>query len=117
MTKNPYEILGVSEDASMDEFKREKHVDLSRDPAALGRVREAAEQVKKELSGTDTARKDDQPIHMEVALTRAKFDQLTADLVERTAVPVQNTLRDAGISPSELGGCRWWAALRTSRCF
>ena len=95
----------------IDEFKRINGVDLRRDPVALGRVREAAEQAKKELSGTDTtqislpfiAQKDGQPVHMELALTRAKFDQLTADLVERTALPVQNALRDAGISPSDLG--------------
>ncbi|MBQ3479501.1 MAG: molecular chaperone DnaK [Clostridia bacterium] len=95
----------------IDEFKRINGVDLRRDPVALGRVREAAEQAKKELSGTDNAQislpfiaqKDGQPVHMELALTRAKFDQLTADLVERTALPVQNALRDAGISPSDLG--------------
>ena len=95
----------------IDEFRRASAVDLRRDPVAMGRVREAAEQAKKELSGTDTAQislpfiaqKDGQPVHMELALTRAKFDQLTADLVERTALPVQNALRDAGISPSDLG--------------
>ena len=95
----------------IDEFKRASGVDLRRDSVALGRVREAAEVAKKELSGTDTvqislpfiAQKDSQPVHMELALTRAKFDQLTADLVERTALPVQNALRDAGISPSDLG--------------
>ena len=95
----------------IDEFKRINGVDLRRDPVALGRVREAAEQAKKELSGTDNAQislpfiaqKGGQPVHMELALTRAKFDQLTADLVERTALPVQNALRDAGISPSDLG--------------
>ena len=95
----------------IDEFKRINGVDLRRDPVALGRVREAAEVAKKELSGTDTtqislpfiAQKDGQPVHMEFALTRAKFDQLTADLVERTALPVQNALRDAGITPADLG--------------
>ncbi|MBQ8109175.1 MAG: molecular chaperone DnaK [Clostridia bacterium] len=95
----------------LDTFQRESHIDLRRDPAATGRVREAAEQAKKELSGSEIAQislpfiaqRDGQPVHMELSLTRAKFDQLTADLVERTAVPVRNALRDAGISPSQLG--------------
>ena len=95
----------------LDEFQRENHIDLRRDLSAMGRLREAAEQAKKELSGMDSvsvslpfiAHKDGQPVHFETTLTRSKFDQLTADLVERTAVPVQNALRDAGISASELG--------------
>ena len=95
----------------LDEFKREQRVDLKRDPAALGRLREAAETAKKELSGAETAhialpylaQRDGQPLHMEMTLTRAKFEQLTGDLVERTAGPVQNALRDAGISPGQLG--------------
>ena len=95
----------------LDDFKRENHIDLRRDPAAMGRLREAAEQAKKELSGTDSAhialpylaQRDGQPVHMETTLTRAEFDRLTADLVERTAVPVQNALRDAGITPAALG--------------
>ena len=92
-------------------FQKEHHVDLRRDPPALGRLREAAEQAKKELSGADTARVTlpfitqigGQPVHLEDTITRATFDRLTADLVERTAGPVQNALRDAGISPSQLG--------------
>ena len=95
----------------LDEFQRENHIDLRRDLPAMGRLREAAEQAKKELSGMDSAsvslpfiaQKDGQPVHFETTLTRSKFEQLTADLVERTAVPVQNALRDAGISASELG--------------
>ena len=95
----------------LDEFQRENRIDLRRDLPAMGRLREAAEQAKKELSGMDSAsvslpfiaRKDGQPVHFETTLTRSKFEQLTADLVERTAVPVQNALRDAGISASELG--------------
>ena len=98
-------------DYLLDEFKAQHRVDLRRDPAAMGRVREAAEQAKKELSGTDTAhislpflaQRDDQPVHMEATLTRAKFDQLTADLVERTAGPVRSALQDAGLSPAQLG--------------
>ena len=94
-----------------DDFQRQNHIDLRRDPGAMGRLREAAETAKKELSGAETAQialpfltqKDGQPVHLEASLTRAEFDRLTADLVERTAVPVQNALRDAGISPAELG--------------
>ena len=93
------------------ELQKEYQVDLRRDFSAMGRLREAAEQAKKELSGMDAAhialpyiaQKGGQPLHFETTLTRAKFDQLTADLVERTAIPVQNALRDAGIAPSELG--------------
>lgn len=95
----------------LDEFKRAQRVDLRRDPAAMGRLREAAEQAKKELSGAESAhislpflaQRDGQPVHFEATLTRAKFDQLTADLVERTAEPVRSALRDAGLSPAQLG--------------
>ncbi len=95
----------------LDEFKQAQHIDLRRDHAAMGRLREAAEQAKKELSGAETAhislpflaQKDGQPVHFEATLTRATFDRLTADLVERTAEPVRSALRDAGLSPSQLG--------------
>ena len=95
----------------LDEFKQAQQIDLRRDHAAMGRLREAAEQAKKELSGAETAhislpflaQKDGQPVHFESALTRATFDRLTADLVERTAEPVRSALRDAGLSPSQLG--------------
>ena len=98
-------------DYLLEEFKRQTRVDLRRDQPAMGRLREAAEQAKKELSGMETAQislpfiaqQDGQPVHMDLTLTRAKFDQLTRDLVDRTAVPVQNALRDAGMSPSQLG--------------
>jgi len=93
-----------------DEFHRVHRIDLKKDAAAMERVREAAEQAKKELSTSDIAQvnlpylsqKDGQPVHMEISITRAKFDELTRDLVERTAVPVQNALNDAGIAASEL---------------
>ncbi len=93
-----------------DEFHRVQRIDLKKDAAAMERVREAAEQAKKELSTSDIAQvnlpylsqKDGQPVHMEISITRAKFDELTRDLVERTAVPVQNALNDAGIAASEL---------------
>jgi len=92
-------------------FQKEHRIDLRRDPAALGRLQEAAETAKKELSGTDAAQitlpfiaqKDGSPLHLDARLTRAEFDRLTADLVERTAGPVQNAMRDAGVSPTDLG--------------
>ena len=95
----------------LDEFKQAQHIDLRRDHAAMGRLREAAEQAKKEISGADTAhislpflaQREGQPVHFEATLTRATFDRLTADLVERTAEPVRSALRDAGLSPSQLG--------------
>ena len=91
-------------------FRNEHHIDLSRDPGALQRVREVAEQAKKELSATEMttihlpyiAQGKEGPIHLEMPLTRAKFDELTHDLVDRTALPVQSALNDAGIAASEL---------------
>ena len=94
----------------IDEFKRTEGVDLSGDKMAMQRLKEAAEKAKKELSSaantninlpfiTATA---EGAKHFEMNLTRAKFDELTADLVERTVIPVQNALRDAGITASEL---------------
>ena len=93
------------------EFKNTDGIDLSKDKLALQRVKEAAEKAKKELSTvtqTDinipfiTANQDG-PKHMDVRLTRAKFNELTADLVEKTIEPVNNALKDAGISASQLG--------------
>ena len=93
------------------EFKKNEGVDLSNDKMALQRLREAAEKAKKELSSATTTNINlpfitataEGPKHFDMNLTRAKFDELTHDLVERTAVPVQNALKDAGISASELG--------------
>ena len=93
------------------EFKKMNGVDLSNDKMALQRLKEAAEKAKKELSSATTTNinlpfismNSDGPLHFDMNLTRAKFDELTHDLVERTATPVQNALRDAGVSPSELG--------------
>ena len=93
------------------EFRRINRVDLRRDPAAMQRVREAAEQAKKELSSSEStsinlpyiAQNQSGPLHMELTLTRAKFNDLTRHLVDRTALPVQNALNDAGIAASELG--------------
>ncbi|WP_310604300.1 molecular chaperone DnaK [Anaerosporobacter sp.] len=95
----------------IDEFKKAEGVDLSLDKMALQRLREAAEKAKKELSSATTTNINlpfitataEGPKHFDMNLTRAKFDELTHDLVERTATPVQNALRDAGISASELG--------------
>ena len=95
----------------IDEFKKAEGVDLSLDKMALQRLKEAAEKAKKELSSQMTTNINlpfitataEGPKHFDMNLTRAKFDELTHDLVERTAVPVQNALKDAGLSASELG--------------
>lgn len=93
------------------ECKRLHRADPRSDPAALQRVKEAAEQAKKELSSLETASitlpflmmQGSQPLHLELTLTRAKFNELTRDLVDRTAGPVQSALNDAGLSAKELG--------------
>ena len=93
------------------EFKKMEGVDLSNDKMALQRLKEAAEKAKKELSSATTTNinlpfitaTEEGPKHFDMDLTRAKFDELTHDLVERTAVPVQNALKDAGLNASELG--------------
>ncbi len=98
-------------DWMLSEFKKLNGVDLSNDKMALQRLKEAAEKAKKELSAATTTNinlpfismNSDGPLHFDMNLTRAKFDELTHDLVERTANPVQAALRDAGVSPSELG--------------
>ena len=97
-------------DYMLSEFKKNEGVDLSNDKMALQRFKEAAEKAKKELSTATTTNINlpfitataDGPKHFDMNLTRAKFDELTHDLVERTAIPVQNALRDAGVSASEL---------------
>ena len=98
-------------DWMLAEFKKAEGVDLSTDKMALQRLKEAAEKAKKELSSATTTNINlpfitataEGPKHFDMNLTRAKFDELTHDLVERTAVPVQNALRDAGIASAELG--------------
>ena len=95
----------------VDEFKSQEGVDLSQDKMALQRLKEAAEKAKKELSSATTTDINlpfitataEGPKHLDMKLSRAKFEELTADLTERTAVPVQNSLRDAGLNSSELG--------------
>ena len=94
----------------IDEFKKTEGVDLSGDKMALQRLKEAAEKAKKELSSATTTNINlpfitataEGPKHLDMNLTRAKFDELTSDLIERTAIPVQNALRDAGLTAAEL---------------
>ncbi len=98
-------------DYMLAEFKKNEGVDLSNDKMALQRLKEAAEKAKKELSSATTTNinlpfitaTSEGPKHFDMNLTRAKFDELTHDLVEATTVPVQNALKDAGITASELG--------------
>ena len=92
------------------EFKRDNGIDLSQDKMAMQRLKDAAEKAKKDLSGVTSTQislpfitaGEAGPLHLEVTLTRAKFDQLTLDLVERTKEPVRRALSDAGLSASEL---------------
>ncbi|MCH7321050.1 molecular chaperone DnaK [Solibacillus sp. MA9] len=92
------------------EFKKENGVDLSKDKMAMQRLKDAAEKAKKDLSGVTAAQISlpfitagaEGPLHLEINLTRAKFDELTHDLVERTIVPTRQALSDAGLSASEL---------------
>ena len=98
------------QDWMLEEFKKAEGVDLSTDKMALQRLKEAAEKAKKELSSSTTTNINlpfitataEGPKHFDMDLTRAKFDELTRDLVERTAIPVQNALKDAGLTASEL---------------
>ena len=97
-------------DWMLSEFKAKEGVDLSGDKMAMQRLKEAAEKAKKELSSATTTNINlpfitataDGPKHFDMNLTRAKFDELTHDLVERTAIPVQNALKDAGLTAADL---------------
>ena len=92
------------------EFKKEHGVDLSKDKIALQRLKDAAEKAKKDLSGVSTTQislpfitaSAEGPLHLELTLTRAKFEELTHDLVERTKQPVRQALKDAGLSQSDI---------------
>ena len=92
-------------------FRAQKKVDVSKDFAAMQRIREAAEQTKKVLSTASTSNINlpyltqvkGEPVHLEMTLTRAVFNELVQDLIERTQAPVQSALSDAGITPSQLG--------------
>ena len=98
-------------DYMIAEFKKAEGVDLSADKMAMQRIKEAAEKAKKELSSATTTNINlpfismnaNGPLHFDMNLTRAKFDELTHDLVERTAEPVRRALSDAGLNASELG--------------
>jgi len=95
----------------IQDFKNKEGVDLSGDKMAMQRLKEAAEKAKKELSSSTTTNINlpfisagaDGPKHFDVDLTRAKFEELIHDLVERTAIPVQNAMKDAGLTNSDIG--------------
>ena len=95
----------------VDEIKKDWRVDVRRDFTAMQRIKEAAEQAKKELSSSENSQitlpylsvAGGNPVNFEYMLTRAKFNELTRELVDRTAIPVRNALTDAGIAASELG--------------
>lgn len=97
-------------DFLVEEFKKENSIDLSKDKRAMQRLKEAAEKAKKDLSGvTQTivslpfiSAGQEGPLHLEVTLTKAKFDELTKDLVERTMEPVRSALRDAGLTSNDI---------------
>ena len=94
----------------IDTFKKENGIDLSNDKMAMQRLKEAAEKAKKDLSGTVSTQISlpfisagaSGPLHFETTLTRAKFDEMTRSLVERTIVPVRNALRDAGLTKNDI---------------
>ena len=94
----------------VEEFKKENGIDLAKDKMAMQRLKDAAEKAKKDLSGVSSTQISlpfitagaDGPLHLEVNLTRAKFDEITRDLVERTMGPVRQALKDAGMSASQL---------------
>ncbi|MEC1522916.1 molecular chaperone DnaK [Neobacillus niacini] len=97
-------------DYLVEQFKKENGIDLSQDKMALQRLKDAAEKAKKDLSGVASTQISlpfitagaAGPLHLEVTMTRAKFDELSAHLVERTMGPTRQALSDAGLSPSQL---------------
>ncbi|MDN4495325.1 molecular chaperone DnaK [Ureibacillus aquaedulcis] len=97
-------------DFLVEEFKKDNGVDLSKDKMAMQRLKDAAEKAKKDLSGVTSTQVSlpfitagaDGPLHLEVNLTRAKFDEITRDLVERTIIPTRQALKDAGLNASDL---------------
>ena len=92
------------------DFKQANGIDLSKDKMAMQRLKDAAEKAKKDLSGVSSTQislpfitaGDAGPLHLETTLSRAKFDEITADLVERTKNPVRQALKDAGLSQSDI---------------
>ena len=97
-------------DYLVEEFKKEQAIDLSQDKMAMQRLKDTAEKAKKDLSGATstqislpfTSAGANGPVHLENTLTRAKFDELTHSLVERTLIPTRQALKDAGLNPSEI---------------
>ena len=97
-------------DYLVEEFKKEQGIDLSKDKMAMQRLKDAAEKAKKDLSGVTYTQISlpfisagaNGPVHLENTLTRAKFDELTHSLVERTLIPTRQALKDAGLNPSEI---------------
>ncbi|GGA32560.1 molecular chaperone DnaK [Psychrobacillus lasiicapitis] len=97
-------------DYLVQEFKKENGIDLSQDKMAVQRLKDAAEKAKKDLSGVTSTQislpfitaGEAGPLHLEVTMTRAKFDDLTANLVERTMVPTRQAMKDAGLSASQI---------------
>lgn len=98
-------------DWMLSEFKNREGVDLSNDKMAMQRLKEAAEKAKKELSASTTTNinlpfitaTSEGPKHLDMDLTRAKFEELISDLIEKTAIPVQNAMRDAGLTNNDIG--------------
>ena len=92
------------------EFKKENDIDLSKDKMAMQRIKDAAEKAKKDLSGVTTtqislpflSQGEDGPLHLELSMTRAKFEELTRDLVDSTLEPVRNALKDAGLTKNDI---------------
>ena len=92
------------------EFKRENSIDLSNDKMAMQRIKDAAEKAKKDLSGVTTtqislpflSQGEDGPLHLEISLTRAKFEELCHDLFESTLIPVRNAMKDANLSKNDI---------------
>lgn len=97
-------------DYMVDEFKKQHGIDLSQDKMAMQRLKEAAEKAKIDLSGVTQAQislpfitaGESGPLHLEMTLSRAKFEDLTRDLVERTMIPVRNALKDADLTPQDI---------------
>ena len=97
-------------DYLVEEFKKEQGIDLSKDKMAMQRLKDAAEKAKKDLSGVTSTQislpfisaGESGPVHLENTLTRAKFDELTHHLVEKTLVPTRQALKDAGLNPSDI---------------
>ncbi|NYF24930.1 molecular chaperone DnaK [Sporosarcina sp. JAI121] len=97
-------------DFLVQEFKKDNGIDLSKDKMAMQRLKDAAEKAKKDLSGVTTSQislpfitaGEAGPLHLEISLSRGKFDELTAHLVERSMVPTRQALKDAGLAASEI---------------